>query len=183
MSYLIQNNTVRHHYLGEYQTTEFTEDGIIVPKLFYKNTSDRDKTEAIKDIISEAEQRLIREKMKANDVKVAEDDDLSRDLEILQESNSKKIITEIILQPQAWRSERPAELGNQRKSNVPICEDPERPLEAMYQPSVPVVQVEAIKVFLYLEDDLHYIHSQVWDRSYRPRQFERIVYPPGFVNT
>ena len=23
---------------------------------------------------------------------------------------------------------------------------------------------------------------QVWERSYRPRQFERIVYPPGFVN-
>ena len=174
---------MKHHYLGEYQTTEFTEDGIIVPKLFYKNTSEMDKTEAIEDIISEAELRLIKEKMKANDDRVVEEADLYRDLEILHESNSKKIITEIILQPQAWRTERPGELGNQRTSNVPICEDPERPLEAMYQPSVPVVQVGAIKEFLCFEDDLHYHHSQVWDRSYRPRQFERIVYPPGFVNT
>ena len=108
--------------------------------------------------------------MKANDDKVVEDDDLSRDLEILQESNSKKIITEIILQPQAWRSERPAELGNQRKSNVPICEDPERPLEAMYQPSVPVVQVganndTAKSYIFYLIRWIHRFGIEVIDRG------------------
>ena len=127
-------------FLGEYQTTEFAEDGIIVPKLFYK--SEKDKTEALKDILSEAELKMIEEKMKANNDILIKEEDLSfPDLEILQESNSKKIITEIILQPQAWRSERPDE--RVRTSNVPITDDPERPLEAVYQPSVPVVQVGA----------------------------------------
>lgn len=86
---------------------------------------------------------MIAEKMKANDDKPIEEEDLSPDLEILQESNSNKIITEIILQPQALRSERPGVHVNQRTSNVPISGDPERPLEAVYQPSVPVVQVGA----------------------------------------
>ena len=82
--------------------------------------------------------------MKANNDILIKEEDLSfPDLEILQESNSKKIITEIILQPQAWRSEGQGERGNQRTSNVPISDDPERPLEAVYQPSVPVVQVGA----------------------------------------
>ena len=102
--------------------------------------------EAIKDIISEADLRLIKEKIKDNHDEVIEEEDLSRDLEILQESNSKKIITEIVLQPQAWRSERSGELMTRRTSNVPIIDDPERPLEAMYQPSVPVVQVGANNV-------------------------------------
>ena len=97
----------------------------------------------MKDIISEAEQRVIKEKTEANDDKLIEEEDLSPDLEILQDSNSKKIITEIILQPQAWRSERPGERVSQRTGNVPISDAPERPLEAVYQPSVPVVQVGA----------------------------------------
>ena len=99
----------------------------------------------MKDIISEAEQRVIKEKAEANDDKLIEEEDLSPDLEILQDSNSKKIITEIILQPQAWRSEMPGERVKQRTGNVPISDDPERPLEAVYQPSVPVVQVGANK--------------------------------------
>ena len=139
----LTSSNIKHQYLGDYQTTEYAEDGIIVPKLFYKNSKDVKTEKAINDIISEADLRLIKEKITANDDLVIEEEDLSRDLEILQESNSKKIITEIVLQPQAWRSERSGELMTRSTSNVPIIEDPERPLEAMYQPSVPVVQVGA----------------------------------------
>ena len=135
---------VNIQFLGDYQTTEYAEDGIIVPKLFYKSSKDGSKKEeAIKDIISEADLRLIKEKIKDKDDEVIEKEDLSRDLEILEESNSKKIITEIVLQPQVRRSERSDKLMTRRTSNVPINTDPERPLEAMYQPSVPVVQVGA----------------------------------------
>ena len=97
--------------------------------------------------------------MKANNDILIKEEDLSfPDLEILQESNSKKIITEIILQPQAWRSERQGERQvNQRTSNVPISDDPERPLEAVYQPSVPVVQVGVMKILDCLEDDFDYL--------------------------
>ena len=138
----LTSSNINIQYLGDYQTTEYAEDGIIVPKLFYKNSKDVKTEKAINDIISEADLRLIKEKITANDDLVIEEEDLSRDLEILQESNSKKIITEIVLQPQAW-SERSGELMTRRTSNVPIIDDPERPLEAMYQPSVPVVQVGA----------------------------------------
>ena len=129
--------------IGDYQTTEYAEDGIIVPKLFYKSSSNQDRTEAVKDKTTEltdTELKLIQEKIKSND-ECIDVEELSCDLEILQESSVNKIITEMILQPEV-SSEGPREVTNRRMLNDPIKEDPERPLEAMYQPSVPVVQVE-----------------------------------------
>ena len=64
---------------GDFQTTEYASDGIIVPKLFYKSSEsskkqqDEDKSLAKPDVVLNVE-------------------DLTLDMEILRETSKKKIV-------------------------------------------------------------------------------------------
>ena len=128
---------------GNYQTTEYTEDGIIIPKLFYKKKKDMKKKEENKDQVDSSTKEL---QVKGEDeVCPKERDVLVLDVEMLQElslqmedilQDSTKIISEVLLPPPPPPRTRPS---------VPALvevEAVERPLEASYQASVPVVQVQ-----------------------------------------
>ena len=129
---------------GNYQTTEYTEDGIIIPKLFYKKKKEtKKKKEENKDQVDSSTMEL---QVKGEDeVCSKEREVLVLDVELLEElslqmedilQDSTKIISEVLLPPPPQPRTRPG---------VPALvevEAVERPLEASYQASVPVVQVQ-----------------------------------------
>ena len=132
---------------GNYQTTEYTEDGIIIPKLFYKKKKDMKKKEVNKDQVDSSTMEL---QVKGEDeVCSKERDVLVLDVELLEElslqmedilQDSTKIISEVLLPPPP-----PLQPPPRTRPSVPALvevEAVERPLEASYQASVPVVQVQ-----------------------------------------
>ena len=65
-------------------------------------------------------------------------EDLSYDMDILDDKSSHKIVSEVYLKPNTLID---LNKNNKIRFKTPITESPERPLSASYQPSVPVVQV------------------------------------------
>ena len=137
---------------GAFQSTEY-DDGIIVPKLFYKPTASlikADNVEGSKECVLTVE-----------DLNTDLNSDLNTDLitdlttvsGMISFSPDSKIVSEAV--EVASRAREAV-----RVRRVSPCETPHLPLVALYQPSVPV--------------------SQVWERDYRTSQFERLVYPNAF---
>ena len=150
-SSLIDTQTTKiYEYVfeGNYQTTEYTEDGIIIPKLFYKKKKETNKKkEENKDQVDSSTMEL---QVKGEDeVCSKEKDVLVLDVELLEElslqmedilQDSTKIISEVLLPPPPPPPPQP-----RTRPGVPALvevEAMERPLEASYQASVPVVQVQ-----------------------------------------
>ena len=138
-------NIYEYVFEGNYQTTEYTEDGIIIPKLFYKKKKETKKKEENKDQVDSSTMEL---QVKGEDeVCPKERDVLVLDVELLEElslqmedilQDSTKIISEVLLPP-------PPPPQPRTRPGVPALvevEAVERPLEASYQASVPVVQVQ-----------------------------------------
>ena len=132
--------------VGNYQTTEYTEDGIIIPKLFYKKKKEtKKKKEENKD---QADSSTMELQVKGEDeVCPKERDVLVLDVELLEElslqmenilQDSTKIISEVLLPPPP----PPQPRTRPSVSALVEVEAMERPLEASYQASVPVVQVQ-----------------------------------------
>ena len=122
---------------GEFQSTQYDTDGIIVPRLFYKARDDvKDTSESID--IFEQEEKEVKEKECLENI-----EDLSHDMDILDDKSSHKIVSEVYLKPNTLID---LNKNNKIRFKNPIIETPERPLSASYQPSVPVVQV-TIKYF------------------------------------
>ena len=137
---------------GAFQSTEY-DDGIIVPKLFYKPTASlikADNVEGSKECVLTVE-----------DLNTDLNPDLNTDLitdlttvsGLISFSPDSKIVSEAV--EVASRAREAV-----RVRRVSPCQTPHLPLVALYQPSVPV--------------------SQVWERDYRTSQFERLVYPNAF---
>ena len=137
---------------GAFQSTEY-DDGIIVPKLFYKPTASlikADNVEGSKECVLTVE-----------DLNTDLNSDLNTDLitdlttvsGLISFSPDSKIVSEAV--EVASRAREAV-----RVRRVSPCQTPHLPLVALYQPSVPV--------------------SQVWERDYRTSQFERLVYPNAF---
>ena len=137
---------------GAFQSTEY-DDGIIVPKLFYKPTASlikADNVEGSKECVLTVE-----------DLNTDLNSDLNTDLitdlttvsGMISFSPDSKIVSEAV--EVASRAREAV-----RVRRVSPCQTPHLPLVALYQPSVPV--------------------SQVWERDYRTSQFERLVYPNAF---
>ena len=126
---------------GEFHSTEYTEEGIIVPKVFYNSLETKDK-EASKDDFSEDK---VDKKGDSKEMFVLDIETLSSDLsglEILKETGHK-IVSEDILQPAevGVNPFKVVKMVQRKLSRNPITDNPEQPLEARYKPSVPVVQV------------------------------------------
>ena len=137
---------------GAFQSTEY-DDGIIVPKLFYKPTASlikADNVEGSKECVLTVEDLN-------TDLNPDLNTDLITDLNtvsgLISFSPDSKIVSEAV--EVASRAREAV-----RVRRVSPCETPHLPLVALYQPSVPV--------------------SQVWERDYRTSQFERLVYPNAF---
>ena len=137
---------------GAFQSTEY-DDGIIVPKLFYKPTASlikADNVEGSKECVLTVEDLT-------TDLTTDLNTDLITDLNtvsgLISFSPDSKIVSEAV--EVASRAREAV-----RVRRVSPCETPHLPLVALYQPSVPV--------------------SQVWERDYRTSQFERLVYPNAF---
>ena len=137
---------------GAFQSTEY-DDGIIVPKLFYKPTASlikADNVEGSKECVLTVEDLN-------TDLNPDLNTDLITDLNtvsgMISFSPDSKIVSEAV--EVASRAREAV-----RVRRVSPCETPHLPLVALYQPSVPV--------------------SQVWERDYRTSQFERLVYPNAF---
>ena len=137
---------------GAFQSTEY-DDGIIVPKLFYKPTAsliEADNVKGSKECVLTVE-----------DLNTDLNSDLNTDLitdlttvsGLISFSPDSKIVSEAV--EVASRAREAV-----RVRRVSPCQTPHLPLVALYQPSVPV--------------------SQVWERNYRTSQFERLVYPNAF---
>ena len=120
-------------FAGDFQTTEYAADGIIVPKLFYKSFEPKkDQHEEVKYL--------------AKPDVVLNVEDLTLDMEILKETSKKKILTEgsfkFPLRPKQRFNQIVQFKSPIRKFKHPVAEMPlKSPLKARYQPSVPVVQV------------------------------------------
>ena len=137
---------------GAFQSTEY-DDGIIVPKLFYKPTASlikADNVEGSKECVLTVEDLT-------TDLTTDLNTDLITDLTtvsgLISFSPDSKIVSEAV--EVASRAREAV-----RVRRVSPCQTPHLPLVALYQPSVPV--------------------SQVWERDYRTSQFERLVYPNAF---
>ena len=137
---------------GAFQSTEY-DDGIIVPKLFYKPTASlikADNVEGSKECVLTVEDLN-------TDLNPDLNTDLITDLNtvsgLISFSPDSKIVSEAV--EVASRAREAV-----RVRRVSPCQTPHLPLVALYQPSVPV--------------------SQVWERDYRTSQFERLVYPNAF---
>ena len=137
---------------GAFQSTEY-DDGIIVPKLFYKPTASlikADNVEGSKECVLTVEDLN-------TDLTTDLNTDLITDLNtvsgLISFSPDSKIVSEAV--EVASRAREAV-----RVRRVSPCKTPHLPLVALYQPSVPV--------------------SQVWERDYRTSQFERLVYPNAF---
>ena len=137
---------------GAFQSTEY-DDGIIVPKLFYKPTASlikADNVEGSKECVLTVE-----------DLNTDLNPDLNTDL--ITDLNT--VSGMISFSPDSKIVSGAVEVASRAREAVRVrrvspCETPHLPLVALYQPSVPV--------------------SQVWERDYRTSQFERLVYPNAF---
>ena len=137
---------------GAFQSTEY-DDGIIVPKLFYKPTASlikADNVEGSKECVLTVEDLNTD---LTTDLKTDLITDLTTVSGMISFSPDSKIVSEAV--EVASRAREAV-----RVRRVSPCETPHLPLVALYQPSVPV--------------------SQVWERDYRTSQFERLVYPNAF---
>ena len=137
---------------GAFQSTEY-DDGIIVPKLFYKPTASLIKA----DTVEGSKECVLTVEDLTSDLNPDLNTDLTTDLTtvsgLISFSPDSKIVSEAV--EVASRAREAV-----RVRRVSPCETPHLPLVALYQPSVPV--------------------SQVWERDYRTSQFERLVYPNAF---
>ena len=137
---------------GAFQSTEY-DDGIIVPKLFYKPTASLIKA----DTVEGSKECVLTVEDLTTDLTTDLNTDLITDLTtvsgMISFSPDSKIVSEAV--EVASRAREAV-----RVRRVSPCQTPHLPLVALYQPSVPV--------------------SQVWERDYRTSQFERLVYPNAF---
>ena len=122
------------------------EDGIIVPKLFYKPkifplAEPEDGAKKCAELLVE-------------DLTSDRTADLSLVSQQISSQPDSKILCEEV------EESRPTTREKVVVVLASPCPTPVQPLEANYQPSVPV--------------------SQVWERDYRSSQFERVVYPHSF---
>ena len=121
------------NYEGDFHSTEYTEEGIIVPKVFY-NRSPEEGT----DKKSDGETKHFNKELIVLDIET-----LNRDLgglEILKETGHK-IVSEDVFHASDPSHLKVMKMVQRKLSRIPIEDNPEKPLEAQYKPSVPVVQV------------------------------------------
>ena len=126
---------------GEFHSTEYTEEGIIVPKVFYNSLESKGQEVSIDGVI----EGKVDKKEDTKEMFVLDIETLSKDLsglEILKETGHK-IVSEDILQPSdvSVNPFKVVKMVQRKLSRNPITDNPEKPLEARYKPSVPVVQV------------------------------------------
>ena len=141
---------------GAFQSTEY-DDGIIVPKLFYKPTASlikADNVEGSKECVLTVE-----------DLNTDLNTDLNPDLNTDLITDLTTVSGLISFSPDSKIVSEAVEVASRAREAVRVrrvspCKTPHLPLVALYQPSVPV--------------------SQVWERDYRTSQFERLVYPNAF---
>ena len=146
---------------GAFQSTEY-DDGIIVPKLFYKPTASlnikADNVEGSKECVLTVEDLT-------TDLTTDLITDLNPDLNTDLITDLSTVSGLISFSPDSKIVSEAVEVASRAREAVRVrrvspCQTPHLPLVALYQPSVPV--------------------SQVWERDYRTSQFERLVYPNAF---
>ena len=141
---------------GAFQSTEY-DDGIIVPKLFYKPTASLIKADTV-----EGSKECV---LTVEDLTTDLNSDLNPDLKTDLITDLTTVSGMISFSPDSKIVSEAVEVASRAREAVRVrrvspCETPHLPLVALYQPSVPV--------------------SQVWERDYRTSQFERLVYPNAF---